>query len=58
MGYFEQIGDANRAFRRKRSALHPVRRRLGDLISTTLTTAVGILLWIVLLSPLWLLWLR
>lgn len=58
MGYYEQIGEANREYRRKRAAMHPIRRRLGDALANAAVFGLSIALWVLLLSPLWLLALR
>jgi hypothetical protein len=54
MGYYEQIGEANREYRRRRAAMHPLRRRLGDVFWKTIIYGASLLLWLVMLSPVWL----
>lgn len=39
MAYYEQIGEACRERERRRAAMHPLRRRLGDMF-------VALLIWL------------
>jgi hypothetical protein len=55
MSYYQQIGEANREYRRRRAAMHPLRRRLGDALVNAAVIAFSIAMWVSLLSPLWLL---
>jgi hypothetical protein len=58
MGYYEQIGKANREYRRGRAAMHPLRRKLGNAMINAVVYTISFALWVLLLSPLWPLALR
>jgi hypothetical protein len=54
MGYYEQIGKWNRQYAKERTAMHPLRRKLSDAFWNGVIIVATILIWAILLSPLWL----
>ncbi|MEM8652884.1 MAG: hypothetical protein AAGF54_20345, partial [Pseudomonadota bacterium] len=54
MGYYEQIGVENRRYREKRAAMHPLRRRVMDVLETVFFFTASLVLWVIMLSPIWL----
>jgi hypothetical protein len=53
MGYWEQIGEENRAWRARRARMHPFRRALGDVLTYAFVIAGTVFLYAMMLAPLW-----
>jgi len=53
MGYWEQIGVENMKHRERRARKPRWRRVIEDTLGWTIITLIGLLLWIIQLSPIW-----
>ena len=53
MGYWEQIGVENQKHRERRARKPRWRRVVEDAVVWSIITALGLVLWIIQLSPIW-----
>jgi hypothetical protein len=54
MGYYENIRESNRQHAAERATMHPLKRKLHDIFWNCVIWSLTIVLWLILLSPLWL----
>jgi hypothetical protein len=53
MGYYENIREENRKHAAERAAMHPLYRKLHDIFWSSVIWGLSIVLWLIMLSPIW-----
>lgn len=51
MGYWEQIGEANRRYRERRARMTPRQRAIRDAVGSALLVAAAMVFWALMLAP-------